>query len=204
MCLEMIHTIGDSHSYSGFEDIENLVNHHIGPRLCYTYGIEKTAIIDFKNTDPKIEDGDIVILSLGEIDCRCHIHNFIQNNLYQNIIDEIVHNYFEAIKENSEDMNIKIAVYNVVPPVRKGTVEENGYYPFLGSDQNRLIYTLYFNNKLKEYCMKYGYIYFDIYSHYADKDGFLIRELSDGEVHIRDGFYIKEFLEKVMICSRKK
>jgi hypothetical protein len=37
----MIHVIGDSHSsnsISGWKDCENIVSHHIGPVLCYTFG----------------------------------------------------------------------------------------------------------------------------------------------------------------------
>ena len=33
-----IHTIGDSHSYNGWNRI---INHHLGPVLCYSFGKEK-------------------------------------------------------------------------------------------------------------------------------------------------------------------
>ncbi len=45
-------------------------------------------------------------------------------------------------------------------------------------------YVLYFNKKLKEYCINYNYIFFDIHDKYIDNDGFLRKDLSDNIVHI--------------------
>ena len=51
-----IHTIGDSHSYFGWS---NVINHHLGPLLCYTFGKEKLKRCDIRNFD--LFDDDIVI-----------------------------------------------------------------------------------------------------------------------------------------------
>ena len=93
-----IHTIGDSHSMQ-MHGWEGVINHHCGPILCYSFGMQKLDRIDIRNFN--INDGDTIIFSLGEIDCRCHIQKHISpNKTYQNIIDEIVNNYFEAIQLN--------------------------------------------------------------------------------------------------------
>jgi len=86
-----------------------------------------------------------------------------------------------------------VAIYNVVPPVKKSTVYENPEYPYLGTDDERRQYYTYFNYKLKMKCLEYNYIFFDIYDKYMDKKGFLITSLSDN-VHIKDGKYINEFV----------
>jgi len=69
-------------------------------------------------------------------------------------------------------------------------------YPFLGTDEERKKYVLYFNKKLKEKCIEYGFTFFDIYDKYIDNNGYLNKKFSDGHVHIKDGQFIKLFVEK--------
>jgi hypothetical protein len=141
-----------------------------------------------------MKDGDTIVFCFGEIDCRCHIHKHIKDTrTYQDIINKIVDNYFEAIELNISISQIKfknICVYNVFPPVQKNSVTNNVEYPFLGTDGERKQYVLYFNKKLKEKCIEKDYIFFDIYNNYIDENGFLIKYLSDGNVHISNGIYI--------------
>ena len=189
-----IHTIGDSHSNNGWIGI---VNHHLGPVLCYSVGKEKLNRCDIRKFD--IKHGDTIIFCLGEIDCRCHIHKHVtQTTPYQDIINNIVDNYIEAIELNVSVSQIKlknVCVYNVVPPIQKSNTPENRDYPFLGTDEERKQYVLYFNKKLKEKCIEKGYIFFDIYNHYIDTNGFLRKDMSDGSVHIRNGDYINKFMK---------
>jgi hypothetical protein len=193
-----IHTIGDSHSYFGWS---NVINHHLGPLLCYTFGKEKLKRCDIRNFN--LSNDDIVIFCLGEIDCRCHIHKYINLSLsYFDIIDDIIKNYFESIKLNIEVSKLKlkhICVYNVVPPVQKCNTLENLEYPFLGSDDERKNYVLYFNKVLKDYCIEENYIFFDIYDKYIDENGFLNKQLSDNNVHIKNNLYIDAFIKKNLI-----
>lgn len=193
-----IHTIGDSHSINGWEGV---ITHHIGPTLCYSFGMQKLDRIDISKFN--INDGDTIVFSLGEIDCRCHVHKYITDVLkYETIIDNIIYNYFEAININLINANIKlnnICIFNIVPPVQKDTVLEDPDYPFLGTDEERKTYVLYFNKKLKEECIKKNYVFFDIYDNYCDENGFLIKDLSDGRVHIRNGVHITNFIYKFLL-----
>jgi hypothetical protein len=190
-----IHTIGDSHSYNGWSGI---INHHLGPVLCYSFGKEKLNRCDIRKLN--IHDGDTIIFCLGEIDCRCHIHKHITDTTtYQYIINNIVNNYFEAIELNVSISQIKlknVCVYNVVPPIQKYNTLENPNYPYLGTDEERKKYVLYFNKKLQEKCIEKEYIFFDVYNDYIDENGFLRKELSDGNVHIRNGLYISNFMKE--------
>lgn len=120
--------------------------------LCYSFGRDKLDRCDISKFN--IKNGDIIIFCLGEVDCRCHIHKHITNDLtYQKIIDNIVEKYFEAIDLNVKTSGLKlkdVCVYNVVPPVQKYNTYENPEYSFLGNDDERKNYTLYFNKKIKE------------------------------------------------------
>lgn len=201
-----LHTFGDSHSIYGFNHIDNINIHWMGPLLCYTFGKKKLDILNIRDYD--VKDNDSIIFCLGEIDCRAHIHKYVNENIsFQTIIDDIIENYFEAIKLNIEGYkNIKVIIYNVLPPGNVSNVhtehEINTYIlvktknhiPWKGSNNERMQYHLYFNQKLKEYCEKNNFIFMDIYDKYCDENGLLKKELSDGNVHISDPIYIKEFL----------
>jgi hypothetical protein len=197
-----IYTIGDSHSYHGFQNIYDL-RYNLGPLLCYTFGKEKFNRFNITNYK-EIKEEDVVIFCLGEIDCRCHIYKHIsEENTYTKIIDNIVNNYLETIKlnENLLSFKIKICIYAIVPSVKKDSIKnkdisENKEFPFLGTDEDRKTYVKYFNNKLKEKCKEYNYLFIDVYDKYTDEEGYLNNQYSDGLVHIDNGIYIKEFLEE--------
>lgn len=188
----VIHTLGDSHSYKGWNNF--IIKHHIGPKLCYSIGLNKPLF----NLQSFCNNDDIIIFCLGEIDCRNHVHKHITENLsYQNIIDNIIINYFDTIHLNIISSNIrfkKICVFNVVPPVINDGSIHNDEFPILGSDLDRLNYVLYFNSKLKEFCHKFNYLFFDVYDKYSDNNGFLNKELSDNNVHIGNSLYLDQFI----------
>jgi len=198
----VIHTFGDSHSRFGWKHCKNnyqlVIMHHLGPLLAYSFGRDKLNYIDIRNYG--VNNGDTLVFCLGEIDCRCHVHKHITDTItYQEIIDNIINNYLEAIELNvlTSNLNFKnICVYNIVPPVNKHNTEENPEYPYIGSDEERKSYVLYFNKKLKEKCSEKNYIFIDIYNNYVDEYGFLRKDLSDGNVHINDGIYITNFMKE--------
>ena len=199
-----IHTFGDSHCsniYSGWKDCSNIISHHIGPLLCHSFGKEKLNRCNIGKFD--IKDNDSVVFCFGEIDCRCHIHKHITDDKsYKTIINEIVNNYADAIKINLENCKVKlknVCIYNVVPPVQKHNTGENLEYPYLGSDEERKNYILYFNACLKEKCKENNWIFFDVYDSYCDNNGYLSKNLSDGGVHIRNGIFIKKFISDYFV-----
>ncbi len=191
-----IHTVGDSHSLYGFNTIPNVKIHHIGPVLCYSFG--KEPLNRFNINTFELKDGDTLIFCFGEIDCRCHIHKYVKEEVsYQSIIDEIVRNYINAIEINIKKsaVNLKhVCIYNVVPTIEKHNTLENPLYPYLGLDTDRKNYVEYFNACLKQACDTKKWIFFDVYNSYADKNGFLDKSLSDGHVHISDEKYITKFI----------
>lgn len=192
----VLHTFGDSHSTSGWQFCDNVITHHLGPILCYSFGKEKLNRCDLRNFN--IRNGDSVVFCFGEIDCRCHIHKHITNeNSYVMIIDDIINNYIEAIKEITDTCGVKLkntCIYNVVPPIEKHNVWENPAYPYLGRDEERKKYVLYFNKCLKEKCRENNWSFIDIYDYYIDNNGFLNKKYSDGNVHISNGIFLKNFL----------
>ena len=196
----VIHTFGDSHSLNGWNNC-NVISNHLGPILCYSFGIDKLKRCNIKKFN--IKNNDTIIFCFGEIDCRCHINKHItKNNSYKKIIDNIINNYIHAIKINITNCKSKlknICIYNIVPPVQKHNTHENPKYPFLGSDEERKNYVLYFNKCLKNKCIENNWIFFDIYDYYTDKNGFLNKKYSDGNVHIKNSKYLKKFINKFLL-----
>jgi len=189
----VVHTFGDSHSHNGFCDIPGVWTHPLGPKLCFSIGRDGISIKDGYG----VEDSDTVVFCFGEIDCRCHVHRYVsENSEYAQIIETIVHNYFIQIKAAVDHFcNLKTVIYNVVPPIQKHNTYENPNYPYLGTDDQRKQYVLHFNERLRQKCIEYGFVFFDVYDKYTDENGYLDKSLSDGNVHIRDAKYIKHFVE---------
>ena len=56
-----IYTFGDSHALkvSGWKDCNNVEEHHLGPKLCYSFGISKLDICDISKFN--VQNNDSVI-----------------------------------------------------------------------------------------------------------------------------------------------
>ena len=201
-----VHTFGDSHSRFGFDKISNIKINWLGPILCYTFGNKGLDVLNISNFG--VNENDAVIFCFGEIDCRAHIYRFVnETTTHEEVIDKIVENYIYSIKKNVEQFkNLKTLIYNIVPPgnviphisqedyVKKVLTKEKNDIPWKGSHEDRQKYHLYFNKKLKEWCIKNEYMFIDVYNHYCDNNGYLKNELSDGNVHIENPTFIKNFL----------
>jgi len=165
----------------------------------YTFGRQSIDLLNIKNYG--VKENNVVIFCFGEIDCRNHVHKHItNNNSYKNVIDELVNSYFNAIKNNvSQYNNIKTCVYNVIPPTKWLYCSPDHPFPFLGTDTERQTYYTYMNEKLKELCKQHNFFYFDIYYESCDDEGFLKKEFSDGNVHLRNTTHSTEIIKKYLL-----
>lgn len=148
---------GDSHAsdiHSGWKIIPNIKCIHLPGLLCYTFGKYNLEKLNIEKHN--VQNNDTVCFCFGEIDCRNHVHKHItKEKTYQIIIDEIIDNYFNAISINIKQYSkLNVCVYNVVPPGRKKNLGPNHNYPYLGTDDERKQYYLYFNNQLKKKCLE--------------------------------------------------
>ena len=206
-----IHTFGDSHankkiSHWGIHDISNIKEHHLGPKLMYTFGSKGLDVCNIKSPNYQVNENDIVIFCFGEIDCRCHVHKHITSEkTYQNIINELVENYFKAIKQNVEQYNnLFVCVYNVVPPLYT-TAKGHPDFPFLGTNEERREYTKYMNNQLKRLCEVHNYYFFDIYEQSCNKNGFIERSYTDNcGIHLRHTKDAKVVIDDIIKKAKQK
>jgi len=153
-----------------------------GAMTMYSFGLNKKVVVD------KFPKDAIIVICLGEIDCRCYINKY---QPWEETVDRIAKNYLEAVDLNAQ-VNPNIWLFNVVPPPHKAKAQENQSMPYVGTDEERLSYVKRINQRLKES----KYVFIDIYDQYCDKDGFMIPEKSDNCVHIFDKVPLQNWLEK--------
>jgi hypothetical protein len=193
----MIYIYGDSHGLFSFKNLK-LDHQNLYQASITMFRIGRDNMIINFDKNKILNDNDVIILSYGEVDCRCHIQKQINNGMNEDdIINELVNNYFITIKNNIDKIN-KIIVVGVIPPTKQNDYEIlHGpilhEFPFVGKDEDRVRYTNKVNKKLEEQSNINNYIYFNPYDYYTRDDGTLKFELSDNNVHLGDNLH---FLEK--------
>lgn len=146
------------------------------------------------------------IFFYGEVDCRCHVaRQLALDRKLDDIIEELTEKYINTIENNVRTYK-KIIIGSVVPPLRRREWEDihgpiTHEFPFVGTDEERSLYTRKVNKLLREKIEKISdprIVFFDFYDHYAREDGTLKYELSDGICHIKENGYVLEKLIKVI------
>lgn len=201
--MKTLHVFGDSHAsakYSAWGKINlniNIKTHHVGPKLMYSFGRDKLKMLDISNYG--VKDNDIVCFCFGEIDCRNHIHKHVNNQTYQEIIHNITQSYIDAIKLNVKNYtNLKVLIYNVLPPAEKAITRDNKTFPFLGTDNERIMYTQYMNQCLEKLSIDNEYCFVNIYNDVATSSGLIDPNKTDGNVHLIKGEELEKFLKSVI------
>jgi hypothetical protein len=194
----MIHIYGDSHANRSFRNLKlNYNDFHYTSITMFRIGRDNVIINFVKDY---IKKGDIIVLSYGEVDCRCHIQRQINLGINEDtVINDLVYNYFRTLKNNIT-MDAKVIIVGVIPTTNQYEYERIygpilHEFPFVGTDESRVRFTKKVNKLLEELSIKNNYIYFNPYAYYETPDGTLKRELSDTNVHLGDNSH---FLEKFM------
>lgn len=195
----MIFIFGDSHAnmiMKGFECGD--IFHNLYQNSVTMHRIGRDGIIP--NFNNSFNGENTFIFFYGEVDCRCHIHKQIALGRELNeIIEELTSKYFQTIKNNIKCYK-KIIIGSIVPSIRKYEYENvhgpvTHEFPFMGTDEERVLYTKLMNKSLFKKCKEYNFIFLDFYNYYSRPDGTLKYELSDGICHISENKYIIDSLK---------
>jgi len=194
-----IYCIGDSHANTLHES-PNITSIAFGPNTMHhigKHGIEDMLnyLYDTKEVikEELFSEEGLLILAYGEIDVRCHINKQIieKQREEDEVIKTLIDNYINQLKLISTN----VGVLSIVPPIRfYSEIYFNENFPFVGSDSDRNRYTQKLNEYLYQRCIEENIVYVDIYNLYKDEEGFLIKELSDGNVHIQNKNKVKDIL----------
>ena len=187
----MLYIFGDSHANFCFRDLTT----HIPVVNCFQNSITLHRVGRdrvFPNFNPSFNTHESIFMFLyGEVDCRCHINTQLkQDRTLDEICSTLTQNLIQAIKTRCNLSSYPIIICSVVPPVRQQDYEAiNGPIthdlPFRGTDEERVLYTQTLNDHLKKACEQEQFVYFDIYSLYANEQGLLDYHLTDQTVHIQ-------------------
>ena len=204
MKYSKIFVIGDSHTGTLHGKFSHIDVFPMGPITMYdTINGFMEKIIELLKSQERISDIGLYVFSAGEIDARCLIYNQIHEKGRQEdeVINTLVDGYVKKIKTLFTD----VAILSLPPPVNFFT---GGYekeinclnYPFIGPDEDRNRYVFKINKRLEEKCSEYDIIYLNIYDSYKNEQGYLIKEFSDGNVHIARGGNIDEILKNLELA----
>jgi lysophospholipase L1-like esterase len=122
-----------------------------------------------------VQENDIVLFCYGWNDVQKNIHTY-SNGDYKSMIDGLVYQYIEIIRCYSDGTLFKIRpIVNCVYPLPLSINNT-----ITGTDQDRILYTRYMNERLQAVCLENKIPFFDIYDlisvddkldmQYVDKD----------------------------------
>lgn len=211
-----IHIFGDSHAAFCFSnerrtiprDENSIFNyngisipfsiHWFGSKTMHSIGRDGLAAFNLKNFG--MQDDDVAVFVFGEIDARCHIGK--QRDIHNRKLDEIVttlaQNFLKTVKENIQLLsNVPCVIVSIIPPTNNVF---NEVYPYHGSLEDRVTITQLLNRCLKEHCLNNSIAFLDIYSLYANDQGALDNNHSDGVVHVnaQENDLIKQHLIELL------
>lgn len=192
----MIYTTGDSHADWTYHDIPGCVVHSVSMITMHRVGrMDDNLIPDYVASLP-LTPSDTLILACGEIDCRCHIKGQTERRglSVEAITLELAENYLERAV-TLPLRGARVAITSVPPPIPAGTVYYAGVIlPVEGSNEERADYTTTLNRQIASACEKRGVPFIDVYTPYADANGLIRTEDSDGSVHIRNTTHVRTAL----------
>jgi len=195
---------GDSHAALSLRNLQmdhrNLFQFS---RTMYRIGRDN-HIINFKKEHNSIDR--IFCLAYGEVDVRGHVGKQVHyGRHHENVCKELVDAYFSAIQRNITQFKA-IIIMAISPPTSMKDHEPcnihsevtGGPIPFVGTDNDRVIYRSFINTLLEEGCSRLGYIFFNPYGPFSREDGTLKYELSDKCIHVGQNSVILNEFQKLI------
>lgn len=216
-----VHVIGDSHGFFCFNNTQSGITsdeissfhyakngidvrvpfhiHWLGSRTMHRIGRDGLHGLNIRALG--VREGDVAVFLFGEVDARCHIGRQRDEKTrdQQEVIETLALNYVKTVASNKNQYaHVTCFIVSVTPPCDRGY---NVSYPFYGPLSERVSITKDLNNCLKKHGNDIGIHFLDVYSMYAQEDGSLGLEVSDGIIHInpRYNYHIKEKLIEDLI-----
>jgi hypothetical protein len=202
----MIYIYGDSHARYSFAKLKLTYKDFHFPSITMFRIGRDNSIINF-DTNYKFVIHDVIVLSYGEVDCRCHIQQQINKGREEDaVINELVEKYFQTIVNSIGNKKLRVIIVGVIPPTRQTDYESlhgpiTHEFPFVGTDEDRVRFTQKVNVQLEKMAnnnTSNRYKYFNPYSYYTREDGTLKHELSDTTVHLGDTSHFLEEFYKIL------
>lgn len=190
-----LHSFGDSHADFCFRGIlPNEYRHNVGAITMKSTGFEHNILsIKIWFNRLVIDTEDTIIFCVGEVDCRTL---FLKT---QEKAVELITKYINTLLELKQDYP-NIIVMSIMPPCYVTTFKNDSEVPFVGTNQERSLFTLRMNRMLEEICKVKKITYLNIYDDYKDDNGMLPPEYSytkeKNDVHLGNTTFVKQKIIK--------
>ena len=154
------HSIGNSINICPQINSLNLSVLYVGSCLAFTCMRPDSSVRFYSKflylKDTFIKPGANIVLSLGEIDLRCHVFKQadLQHRDYRQIIDDILIEYQRFIISMLNN-GYKVFCWGPIG-TQKDIVQSDTAYPRYGSEEERNTASFYFTDKLSNICKKEG------------------------------------------------
>ena len=157
---------------------------------------------------PPITDKDILHFVFGEVDARTKLAEIMKREGRSDIFREInrlVDTYWISILKAVDQVPAKTVWISGLHPQPKINENTNGASPITGEFEQRWLYVLLINRKLKMYCDQHNFFFIDFIDGYSLPDGDLDMTMTDGNHHLN--FWTEKTKNEVaqqFILHRKK
>ena len=194
-----IFAIGDSHTiyfYNSLKIKEHWFCKNDLPLTIYKFINNELDIYDvgnmLQNDHEKynITEKDYVMFFFGYNDIQKNIYLHYKNN-WKRGIDILIETYIDKIIKIQNKFKITPIVPCIYPNPRDGAIGMDCH----GSNIERLQYTLYTNNILKNICENFNLKFLDIFQIISDNNGFLKKDYTVDNIHLD---YNNEELRKII------
>lgn len=191
-----VYVVGDSHASIFLPKLIEL------PCKSTTmYSASTDGILNFSNVD----DNSVVVLSFGEIDVRCRIHQQVEKNRnIDEIVDEIVSKFSNALREQCKihNKNLIFVFYSGPPISDVPNSPDNPEFPRRGTRKQRIFYQKKLFERISQECHNNpNMLFLDVHEMFATREGILSHYFWDKfTVHIdnRYGSLVVNVLDKLL------
>lgn len=183
----VVHVVGDSHVFL-FEGVSPFVATWLGGATAYNLGRAGSTTRSGDKLEKALKavdrSKDVLLVVVGEIDCRIHIYDqYMRRNRVQSIeslIDDTIDTY-GSVLQRIRSRGYRVVVHSVSAAAR----EDNRYHArFYADEATRSRIVQLFNQRLERWCAANDLEYFDVYRLVRDDDGFLKEALTDDGIHL--------------------
>lgn len=183
----VVHAIGDSHT-EALQGVSPFVATWLGGATAYNLGNDSSSTGSKEKLEKALNAvrrrSDVVLIIVGEIDCRIHIYDqFMRRGgaePVEALIDETIKRYGTVLR------SVKARGYRViVHSVPAAAHEENIYNAaFYADEPTRAEIVRTYNERLSGWCLKNGFEYLDMYRLVRDDSGFIREDLTEDRIHL--------------------
>jgi hypothetical protein len=133
--------------------------------------------------------GDVLIVVVGEIDCRCHMYIQIHEKHREEdeVIRDLAVRFINSLIEYRYKHNANIGVRGIVPPFRNA-IHHDEKYPIRGTFDERVRWRQKLNAKLQWMCHHNDILFIPSPAWAENTDGSMNHDVCDDFIHIHNRY----------------